>query len=238
MPGGEPLPTQVDSVPSSVGDECPHCRASRRPGDTRCWLCGAIVERNGHTPLTDEPNRVPIASSGGFSLATLMMFMTLVAVVCGLIGIAPGIGIALAAILLPGLAHTAISVRGEQAKGRSLTSGDQVVMFFGSLSLVVVAGVAASIAFGITCYSGFFAGAATGEALGARGDDAIGWGAVAGLGLGTIAAAFVGYRAMVWLSRRRGQQPLSRRSKIILAITFALAVIGAGVAIAIFELDW
>jgi hypothetical protein len=235
-PGGE-MPTDASSkVPL-----CHACHAHLRTGDETCWLCGAAVTPDVNAAAAKSPSAAAYSTKGSpgarFSLATLMMFMTLVAVVCGLISIAPGIGIALAVILLPVLAHTGISVRSEQAKGHSLRPGDQVGLFFGSLSLIVVAGVAASIAFGVTCFGGFFAGAAAGEALGARGYDPIGWGAVAGIGLGAIAAAFVGYRAMVGLSRYRGNQALSRRSKLILAATFVVAAFGAVVAIMLFGVD-
>ena len=218
---------------------CHACQARLRTGDDKCWLCGTPVGSAGEPTAVAKPatgvalpRRERAATN--FSLATLMMFMTLVAVVCGLIGIAPGIGIALAAILMPVLAHTVLSVRGEESQGHQVKASDQIAIFFGSLGLVVVAGVAASIAFGVTCFGGFFAGMATGEALGVDGYDRIGWGAVVGLGLGAIAAVFVGFRAMIGLSRRRANTPLSRRGKLLLAATFLFAVIGAVVGFMVF----
>jgi hypothetical protein len=161
-----------------------------------------------------------------------MMFMTLVAIVCGVYSIAPGIGIVMGLVLLPVMTHAVISVRRAEALGNTLGHDDRIMMFFGSLSLVVVAGVAASIAFGVTCFAGFLAGATAGEALGARGYEGLGWGLAAGLGLGAIAAAYVGYRALIYLSRkskwrREEMPPLSLRSKLILAAAILLAIIGA-----------
>jgi hypothetical protein len=160
------------------------------------------------------------------------MFITLVAVLCGVFSIAPGIGAILALVLLPVMTHTIISVRRAEALGNTLGREDRVMMFFSSLGLVVMAGVAASIAFGVTCTAGFFAGAITGEALGARGYDGLAWGAAAGIGLGAIAATYVGYRALVYFSRRskwrrEDMPPLSVRSKALLAAAIVLAIIGA-----------
>jgi hypothetical protein len=161
-----------------------------------------------------------------------MMFITLVAVVCGVFSIAPGVGAILAVVLVPVMTLTMISVRRAESLGNTLGREDRVLLFFSSLGLVVVAGVAASIAFGVTCTAGFFAGAVAGDALGAQGYDGMAWGAAAGIGLGAIAGAYVGYRALVYLSRRskwrrEEMPPLSMRSKAILAATIVLAIIGA-----------
>jgi hypothetical protein len=215
---------------------CHACHAQLKIGDDRCWLCGAAVTTEVAAAAVTEPVAARPPSIGSpvasFSMATLMMFVTLVAVVCGVFSIAPGVGAALALVLLPVLAHTAIAARREEATGHSLRPGERITLFFASLGLVVVSGVAASIAFGVTCVGGFFGGAALGEAMGAKGYDSIGWGAVVGIGFGAIGGAFVGYRALIALSRnsmwrREGMPSLSRGSKIVLAATFLLAVIGA-----------
>jgi len=65
---------------------CPFCHALLLPGASRCWLCGADVEQ---APAHDAA--VPSAASqavppervGSYSLAALMMFVTLFSVVLG-----------------------------------------------------------------------------------------------------------------------------------------------------------
>src|SRR6185312_15935843 len=46
--------------------------------------------------------------SGGFSLASLMLVVTLVSIICGLSAIAPGLGIVAVVVSLPAFARTAI----------------------------------------------------------------------------------------------------------------------------------
>jgi hypothetical protein len=224
-------------VPSDSSSNVPHChdcKAQLQIGDEQCWLCGAKVT-SVPGAATVRKSAVARPTPGGpvasFSMATLMMFVTLVAIVCGLFSIAPGVGVALALVLLPVLAHTAIAANREETSGHSLRPGERIMLFFASLGLIVMAGVAASIAFGVTCFAGFVGGAALGGTLGAKGEASIGWGAVFGIGFGAIAGAFVGYRALIALSRnsmwRRGGVPsLSPGSKLVLAATFLLTVIG------------
>jgi hypothetical protein len=225
-------------VPSDASSKAPHCHACKAElliGQDRCWLCGAAIGSGSEATPSNRPAATSFSTSGRpvrFSLATLMMLMTLAAIVCGVYSIAPGIGMIMALVLLPVMTLAVISVRRVESLGNSLGHEDRIMMFFGSLSLVVVAGIAASIAFGITCFAGFFTGAIAGEALGARGYEGLGWGLAAGLGLGAIGGTYVGYRALVYMSRkskwrREEMPPLSARSKLILAAAILLAIIGA-----------
>jgi hypothetical protein len=226
-------------MPADVSSKvplCHACQAQLKIGDAKCWLCGAPAVFDVNAPVaTNRPADSPMTTSRGvasFSLSTLMMFVTLVAVVCGVFSIAPGVGAALALVLMPVLTHMVIAARREEAMGYTLRPGERFILFFGSLGLVVVAGVAASITFGISCFAGFFAGAAAGDAFGAKGYDGIAWGAFVGMGLGAIAAAYVGYKAMIAMSRNSALRhedtpPLSRGNKLILAAAMLLAVIGA-----------
>jgi hypothetical protein len=162
-----------------------------------------------------------------------MLFVTLISVVCGVISIAPGVGIALGLILLPVLAQTAILTHREEELGHALRPGDKIMLFFGSLGLVAIAGVAAAIAFGITCFVGGWGGVVAFGTFGPGGYEVIGWGVAVGLILGTLAGVYVGYRALVALLRQKGIKELSQRSKIILVIAIFLAVAGA-IALSIF----
>ena len=78
--------------PWSTPLRCPRCDAVLRVGAERCWLCEAEMQ-----PVAADGAEVPPAAShaappervGTYSLASLMMFVTLVAVVCGTFTIAP-----------------------------------------------------------------------------------------------------------------------------------------------------
>src|SRR3954466_7410718 len=107
-PGGDMRPDASSNVP-----HCHACHARLKIGDDRCWLCGAPVAEAfdptvATNPAAEQPPSMgsPVAS---FSMATMMMFVTLVAIVCGVFSLAPGVGVALALVLLPVLAHTAIA---------------------------------------------------------------------------------------------------------------------------------
>jgi hypothetical protein len=225
-------------APSTV-PLCPACNAKLLPGEATCWLCDAAVTAGDDAPASTPQSAAPLPPTTlrpatSFSLSTLLMFMTLVAVVCGVFSIAPGVGAVMAIVLLPVLAHTAISARREAAMGYNLGAGDRVMLFFSSLALIAATGIAASIAFGISCTAGFWASTAAGDVLGARGLDSLDWGFYVGATLGTIAAAYVGYKVMIAMSRKpvlghEGMPSLSRGDKFALAIAVLLAVIG-GVA--------
>ncbi len=178
--------------PSKVA-RCPSCNARQVPGDLQCWLCGAkasVAALAGSRPDTSSPSLPDVAQTAGrFSLATLMLFMTLAAIVCGVIGIAPGLGIFLAIVLIPILAHTFILSSREESRGHALRPGQMIQLFLMSVAVVCMTGLAASIAFGVTCFAGFWAGAAAGSAVGATGYDPLGWGFVVGIGLGCIGSA-------------------------------------------------
>jgi hypothetical protein len=229
----------ADALPKVM--HCHACQARLHPGAEKCWLCGALVTADAGDSVANVSAALPPTTAPrpatSFSLATLMLFVTLVAIVCGVFYLAPGLGAIMGLVLLPVMTHTVISVRRVESLGATLGTQDQIAMFFGSLSLVVAAGVAAAIAFGVTCAGGFFAGAAAGESLGAKGYDSLGWGMAGGLGLGAIGGGYVGYRAIVYLSQKSNWQtrtmpPLSLRNKLTLAAASLLAIIGAIIAVA------
>jgi len=150
-----------------------------------------------------------------------------VAIICGVFSIVPGIGVAMALVMLPALTHTAILVRGEAKSGHLLGAGEKIMLFVGSLMLVAMAGVAAAIAFGVTCFVSFWPASAVGDALGTGQYPGLAWGFTVGIGLGGIVAAYVAYRLLVMLSRSKGRDALSRRSKMILAAAIVLTIVGA-----------
>jgi hypothetical protein len=89
-----------------------------------------------------------------------MMFVTLVAVVLGMFTVARGIGfVTLIALVPAGFRYAWVIGRIKQS-GAATTLDEKLAVFAASLAMVVVAGVAAAIAFFAVCFGGFFASAA------------------------------------------------------------------------------
>jgi hypothetical protein len=136
---------------SAATTKCPECGIVLRPGDKRCWLCRTELPTN-----FDENHFSDLSSSAaaaepahGFSLATLMMFVTLLCVVFGLSTIAPGIGIPLGILLFIAWGRT-VSVSHHRAKiGKRLSATQQVRMYFEALGFVVALLILVTV--GICC---------------------------------------------------------------------------------------
>jgi len=73
----------------------------------------------------------------GFSLASLMMFVTLISVVLGLSTIAPGAGIPLGILLFIAWARTATTLRLRASTGAPLTTSQKIFAYFTSLGFIV-----------------------------------------------------------------------------------------------------
>src|SRR5262245_21592070 len=136
-------------VPLPSGRRCAACHALLPARATRCWLCSADVDAQGNTvplaaalaPFSRPSHAVP---SGSFSLASLMLFMTLAAIVCGVFSIAPGVGAVLTLVLIPVVTHTAILARKERGAGNPLGIRGKLSLFLTSLVIVFVAGMASA----------------------------------------------------------------------------------------------
>jgi hypothetical protein len=178
---------------SGAGElHCTQCGAVMRPDAARCWLCGAAIDTHA-TKATASAERTETA--GGFSLASLMMFVTLVCVVLGVSTIAPGIGIPFGIIMLVAWLRTAAVARRRAAHGFAVNRLERLQLFISSagtaialLALTCVAGCAALVAACFVCLY-------TWEGLGANepGAAAFGWIAAA------IVAAGIAIPAMLWI---------------------------------------
>jgi hypothetical protein len=149
-------------------------------------------------PLAVGPGRAPAAEQQAhfhFSLASLLLIVTLCSVILGAATIAPGLGVALAVLATPPLVHTCVMATRRRRRGRPMDAVEKTVLFAASTGAVVAILVGAGIAFYGTCWVGFFAGAAAGEGLGHRGYDSL----FLGLGAGVILGAVVGIVVAVLL---------------------------------------
>jgi hypothetical protein len=100
---------------------------------------------------------------GSYSLASLMMFVTLLCVVLGVSTIAPGIGIPLGIVFIVVWLRTTAVTRQRAARGLAVTPLEKVQLFaasfgvtVGLLSLVGIAGIAAFWAACFACMGTYF----------------------------------------------------------------------------------
>ena len=110
---------------------CPFCHALLLPGTSRCWLC----EAKAHSVAADDAAAPPAASQvgrpervGSYSLASLMMFMTLVCIVLGVSTLWPGVGLPLGAIVLVVWVRTSAVTRRRLERGLSVSRGKNAIV--------------------------------------------------------------------------------------------------------------
>jgi hypothetical protein len=139
---------------------CPQCGTISAVGVDHCWLCGHALSGD----LPQEPKLaaahdgiVAPERTGGFSLASLMMFMTLACVILGISTFAPGVGIPLGLVLIVVWARTAAIALVRGKRGVNLTRAEKVNLFLSTLSvaagLLLVTGIAGAAAFIAACFS-------------------------------------------------------------------------------------
>lgn len=185
------------SEPHAAPSVCPTCQATLSTGMVRCWLCGGDLrsagagEMNVTVPVPAE-RRAP---AGGFSLASLMMFVTLLCVIFGVSTINYGVGIPVGMLLLVVWWRTAAVSRRRSALGRTLTRSEQMHMFLSSLGLAIallmMVAVGICVAFCSACF-GVFA-AADGMSMW-RGEK---------IGLMAVCiVSFVAALGLLWLARK------------------------------------
>jgi len=114
-------------------------------------------------PSTENPYASPAPPNPAdlkwtFSLSTLFLWTALVAVVMGVVRIAPGLGILLAIFCFPAAIHTtAVAAYRKRRSRRSLTVPEKILVFiesFALFSLMAIAVVAAAIgALAVICLS-------------------------------------------------------------------------------------
>src|SRR5437870_10255314 len=106
----------------SGANVCPECGALRASAQARCWLC----ERKGSAGIGAVVNPYasprPIGENSPlqFSIASLLLVTTLVAVCLGVFLQSPGLGIFLSVMTLPAVIRTIIDVAQRKRGGAGL----------------------------------------------------------------------------------------------------------------------
>jgi O-antigen/teichoic acid export membrane protein len=150
-------------------EHCPDCGGLLSPADDRCWLChwrrpkkpaGSAPDQAAITlatlaktpgegrPCPQYPDRTHLQ----FSLATLLLIMTLTSVLCGLIAAAPGLGIPIAVLSVPALVRTCITASRRQKRGEAMPFEEKASTFVVTVVLGGALLATTAVVFGITFF--------------------------------------------------------------------------------------
>lgn len=109
--------------------------------------------------------RLAAANPAQFSIATILLVTTLVAVCLGLFRFSPGLGVGLIVFSVPALVRTVYVGRREKRHGQRMTTGGKIGHFFLSLLIMYAVWTAAIFAFFIaamgTCFAAILASSAS-----------------------------------------------------------------------------
>jgi len=134
----------------SVDATCNECSANLADGMTHCWMCGARVEVVLDAFVLPDPDAPtpPVAQQRArfqFSLASLMLTVTLVAVVAGVFHQAPGLGALLLIFGIPAYVLTCETARNRRTGGRPMSSTEKAGVFVSSSVQVLAIVVATAL---------------------------------------------------------------------------------------------
>jgi hypothetical protein len=170
------------SIPLPELVHCPHCGAKNPAIEEVCQECGRPL-----AIVIGPPARIR-----RLGLGTLMLLIAEVAVCLAVMRELPGLGILMFLILVPAHVRTVVAVARRKADERPMTWEEALGAFVASMGLMVVIGAAAGVAFGTTCFVGFWGGAGLRSLWPGQGQfEGLGWGLVVGGTMGTLAALFV-----------------------------------------------
>src|SRR5438552_2973771 len=141
---------------------CLECGAPLAAGQARCWLCARKMTGEESENPYASPRPIGNHASLQFSLASLFLVITLVAVCLGVSLLAPGLGVLLSVMALPALIRTVIDVAQHKRGGTALGVIGKAWSFVVSLIVVVAAALAAGVAFFTVCSMGIGVGQARG----------------------------------------------------------------------------
>jgi hypothetical protein len=148
---------------------CPDCGASNRGGEKSCFLCGQSLEttwttsragaRESSAPDTYAGHAKRSGAANAFSerrptfqISSLMLLIAVIAVCAGVWRAGSAMGITLAVAVLPALLYTNYVAFESATAGRPMDVFEKVGSFVAALAGVVVVGLAAVIAFCMTCF--------------------------------------------------------------------------------------
>jgi hypothetical protein len=176
---------------------CPGCGAQLAVSDRRCWLCLCSLR-----PLAENldgsrsPGIVPGNAGSQFSLATILLLTTLIAVCLAACRVNPCLGTWTVLLFVPAMIRTICMGAAEAGRGHRLSICEKLAAFLWSLGVVVLMYAAGFVAFATSCT---FLGAMA-AAAGPAAELILIVGLIVGTGLGAAAAIWV-----LWALRPRWQ---------------------------------
>ncbi len=137
---------------------CAQCGASNTVRSDRCWLCHAALSPAGQVAAAGSLGDSPFAAvhqeaQRTFTLSSLFLVMTLIAVCLGVLVQAPGLGVPLAVLSAPALIRTVWVRSKRKTRGQPMTVWDKALVFLGSLAIVATIAASAAGAFVGICFS-------------------------------------------------------------------------------------
>jgi hypothetical protein len=148
----------MSSPPPDDGSLCAECGARLAAEAGSCWLCGTTL------PPAASAAAEPVAASERraayqFSLASLMLTVTLVAVLLGLFRMAAGLGITLAILVAPAWLRTCIVAARRKARGQPVPIPSKLGIFASTMGIVfgIVVIIIAALVAAVSGYCGIAA---------------------------------------------------------------------------------
>jgi hypothetical protein len=140
---------------------CPECGAAVKSADMNCWLChrplvvtAELVEPG--SPFAGRPAPPKWVNPAQFSLETLMLVITLIAVCLGMVMALPGLGVLVAIVAAPALVRTLIAGYQDRKAGTPMTLGEKLLTFLASTGVTVAVLVTGGTAFAAACAGSLF----------------------------------------------------------------------------------
>jgi len=135
---------------------CPQCSAPLPTKARYCWLCGVPQGPSQATVPVEAAAVVEPRAAYQFGISTMLLMMTMLAVLMGVFALSPGVGLAITFLATPPLIRTCIVAAKRKTRGQRMSPLAKLGIFGSTLGIVIVV-VAASIgAFFAVCLT-FFA---------------------------------------------------------------------------------
>lgn len=142
------------NAPLNPGERhCPHCGAIVTTEAKFCWLCGDALPAAGTSTGVTPATLVPAALSAPFEfrLSSMMLVGAMIAVLMGVMLLAPGLGIVASIFLLPAFLRTLdVSVR-KRFRGEPFSPREKAWVFGSTILIVLVVLVAVAISLMVIC---------------------------------------------------------------------------------------
>ena len=156
----EPPTAAISGAQPGGGATCVKCGAALHPAASICWLCFApTAETKMRAGSAASRSLEPIPEVSRFSLASLLMFMTLACVILGVFTKWPGLGVPLAILSLVVWGRTVNIIRQRAKKGETVAPLQRVLIFMssfaGTLTVIALLIVTGAAALGTVCATMF-----------------------------------------------------------------------------------